>query len=30
VEVDHDRCGRVHSLNVRGFASVPVRMQVRG
>jgi cytochrome P450 len=29
VEVDHDRCVRVHSLNVRGFASVPVRMGVR-
>ena len=29
VEVDHDRCVRVHSLNVRGFASVPVRAEVR-
>ena len=29
VEVDHDRCVRVHSLNVRGFASVPTRMEVR-
>lgn len=29
VEVDHDRCERVHSLNVRGFASVPVRVEVR-
>jgi cytochrome P450 len=29
VEVDHDRCGRVHSLNVRGFASVPMRVEVR-
>lgn len=29
VEVDHDRCVRVHSLNVRGFASVPVQMEVR-
>jgi cytochrome P450 len=29
VEVDHDRCVRVHSLNVRGFASVPARVEVR-
>jgi cytochrome P450 len=29
VDVDHDACQRVHSLNVRGFASVPVRMEVR-
>src|SRR3954453_8970432 len=29
VEVEHDACVRVHSLNVRGFASVPVRMEVR-
>ena len=29
VEVDHDRCVRVHSLNVRGFASVPTRVEVR-
>src|SRR6478735_6006602 len=29
VEVDHDDCVRVHSLNVRGFASVPVKMEVR-
>ena len=29
VEVDHDRCVRVHSLNVRGFASVPMSVEVR-
>ena len=29
VEVDHDSCVRVHSLNVRGFASVPVKVEVR-
>jgi len=29
VEVDHDRCVRVHSLNVRGFASVPTKVEVR-
>jgi cytochrome P450 len=29
VEVAHDDCVRVHSVNVRGFASVPVRMEVR-
>jgi cytochrome P450 len=29
VEVDHDSCVRVHSVNVRGFASVPVRMVTR-
>ena len=29
VEVDHDACERVHSINVRGFASVPVRTVVR-
>jgi cytochrome P450 len=29
VEVDHDRCVRVHSLNVRGFASVPMRVEAR-
>jgi len=30
VEVDHDRCVRVHSLNVRGFASLPVSVGTRG
>jgi cytochrome P450 len=29
IEVDHDRCVRVHSLNVRGFASVPTRVTAR-
>jgi cytochrome P450 len=29
VEVDEAACRRVHSINVRGFASVPVRMGVR-
>ena len=29
VEVDHDACVRVHSVNVRGFASVPARVEVR-
>jgi len=29
VEVDHDRCVRVHSLNVRGFASVPMTVVAR-
>ncbi len=29
VAVDHDRCVRVHSTNVRGFSSVPVRIEVR-
>src|SRR6478609_4484743 len=29
IEVAHDDCVRVHSLNVRGFASVPVKMEVR-
>ena len=29
VEVVHDDCVRVHSVNVRGFASVPVRMEAR-
>jgi cytochrome P450 len=29
VEVDHDRCVRVHSLNVRGFASVPMTVEPR-
>jgi len=29
VEVAHDECVRVHSVNVRGFASMPVRMEVR-
>jgi cytochrome P450 len=29
VEVDHDRCVRVHSLNVRGFASVPMSVEAR-
>ena len=29
VEVEHDRCVRVHSVNVRGFASVPTRVRVR-
>jgi len=29
VEVDHDRCVRVHSLNVRGFASVPMTVEAR-
>ncbi|WP_395659778.1 cytochrome P450 [Nocardioides sp.] len=30
VEVDHDASVRVHSINVRGFASVPVRTTLRG
>ena len=29
VEVDHARSRRVHSVNVRGFASVPTRVEVR-
>jgi cytochrome P450 len=29
LEVDHDRCVRVHSVNVRGFASVPMRVVAR-
>jgi cytochrome P450 len=29
VEVEHDRCVRVHSVNVRGFASVPTRVEAR-
>ena len=29
VEVEHDRCERVHSLNVRGFAVLPTRVEVR-
>jgi len=29
VEVAHDDCRRVHSVNVRGFASVPVEVTVR-
>ncbi|WP_193607229.1 cytochrome P450 [Nocardioides lijunqiniae] len=29
VEVAHDDCVRVHSVSVRGFASVPVRTEVR-
>lgn len=29
VEVAHDDCKRVHSVNVRGFSSVPVRMEAR-
>jgi cytochrome P450 len=29
VDVDHDACQRVHSINVRGFASVPVTMAPR-
>ena len=29
VEVDHDASKRVHSINVRGFASMPVRMVMR-
>ncbi|HET9420881.1 MAG TPA: cytochrome P450 [Nocardioides sp.] len=29
VEVEHDACVRVHSLNVRGFAVMPTRVEVR-
>jgi cytochrome P450 len=29
VEVEHDRCVRVHSVNVRGFASVPTMVEAR-
>ncbi len=29
VEVEHDQCVRVHSLNVRGFAVMPTRVEVR-
>jgi cholest-4-en-3-one 26-monooxygenase len=29
VEVEHDRCVRVHSLNVRGFAAMPTSVTVR-
>ncbi len=28
-EVDHERAERVHSVNVRGFAALPVRVEVR-
>ncbi len=29
IEVDHDACRRVHSVNVRGFASVPMSVAAR-
>jgi cytochrome P450 len=29
IEVDHERAERVHSVNVRGFASLPVRVELR-
>ncbi|WP_204164650.1 cytochrome P450 [Nocardioides daejeonensis] len=29
IEVDHERCVRVHSTNVRGFASVPMKVALR-
>ena len=29
IEVDHDRCTRVHSVSVRGFASVPMSVEAR-
>jgi len=29
IEVEHDRCRRVHSVNVRGFAEVPMSLEVR-
>ncbi len=29
VEVDHDRSRRVHSVNVRGFAAMPTRVEAR-
>lgn len=29
VEVDHDACQRVHSVSVRGFASMPVTVEAR-
>jgi cytochrome P450 len=29
IEVEHDRCERVHSLNVRGFAVMPTRVEAR-
>jgi cytochrome P450 len=29
VDVEYDGCRRVHSVNVRGFASVPVRVEAR-
>jgi cytochrome P450 len=29
IEVEHDRCVRVHSVNVRGFASVPTKVEAR-
>jgi cytochrome P450 len=29
VEVEHNRCVRVHSVNVRGFASVPTKVEAR-
>ena len=29
VEVDHSRCVRFYSANVRGFAHVPVTVEVR-
>ncbi|MFD0541383.1 cytochrome P450 [Actinomadura luteofluorescens] len=28
-EIDHDGAERVHSVNVRGFAALPVRVEVR-
>lgn len=29
IDVDHDRAERVHSVNVRGFAHLPARLEVR-
>jgi cytochrome P450 len=29
IEVDHERSARVHSVNVRGFAKLPVRVECR-
>ncbi|WP_235738610.1 cytochrome P450 [Nocardioides alcanivorans] len=29
LEVEHEQCVRVHSTNVRGFASVPMRVELR-
>jgi cytochrome P450 len=29
VQVDHDRCARVHSLNVRGFNAMPTTVRAR-
>jgi len=29
VEVEHDQCRRVHSVNVRGFAAMPTRVEAR-